>query len=93
MGENLDWVKDDLGVFSQSENEILKKICSDRNIPLRLVTKLLDVEQQMQGMSRRSSIYNRINEVFAEDWRSEEEIRSDMIKPDAVDSKRQIRHV
>jgi DNA sulfur modification protein DndC len=54
---------------------------------------LLDVEQQMQGMSRRSSIYNRINEVFAEDWRSEEEIRIDMIKPDAVDSKRQIRHV
>jgi DNA sulfur modification protein DndC len=93
MGEDLDWVKDDLGVFSQSENEILKKICSDRNIPLRLVTKLLDVEQQMQGMSRRSSIYNRINEVFAEDWRSEEEIRIDMIKPDAVDSKRQIRHV
>jgi DNA sulfur modification protein DndC len=92
-GENLDWVKDDLGVFSQSENELLKKICSDRNTPLRLVTKLLDVEQQMQGMTRRSSIYNRINDVFAEDWRSEEEIKTDMIKPDAVDSKRQIRHV
>jgi DNA sulfur modification protein DndC len=93
MGENLDWVKDDLGVFSQSENELLKKICSERKIPLRLVTKLLDVEHQMQGMTRRSSIYNRINEVFAEDWRSEEDIKSDMIKPDAVDSRRQIRHM
>jgi DNA sulfur modification protein DndC len=93
MGENLDWIKDDLGAFSQSENDLLKKICSDRKIPLRLVTKLLDVEQQMQGMTRRSSIYNRIDEVFAEDWRSEEEVRSDMIKPDAVDSQRHIRHV
>ena len=93
MGTDLDWAKDDLGAFSQSENELLKKICTDRKIPLRLVTKLLDVEQQMQGMTRRSSIYNRINEVFAEDWRSEEEIKSEMNKPGAIDDKRQIRHV
>ncbi len=93
MREDLDWVKDDLGTFSQSENTLLKKICADRNIPLRLVTKLLDVEQQMQGMTRRYAIYNRINEVFSEEWRSEEEIKSDMIKKDAIDDKRQIRHV
>lgn len=93
MGEDLGWVKDDLGAFSQSENELLKKICNDHKTPLRLVTKLLDVEQQMQGMTRRSSIYNRINEVLSEEWRSEEEIKNDMIKPDAVDSRRQIRHM
>jgi DNA sulfur modification protein DndC len=92
-GENLEWAKDDLGTFSQTEKELLKNICEERNIPLRLVTKLLDVEQQLQGMNRRSSIYIRINEVLGEDWISEEEVRKVMVKPGAIDSRRHIKHI
>ena len=92
-GENLEWAKDDLGTFSQTEKELLKNICEERNIPLRLVTKLLDVEQQLQGMNRRSSIYIRINEVLGEDWMSEEDARAVMVKPGAVDSRRHIKHI
>ena len=87
-GESLDWSQDDLGPFSKEEQDILKKICDARKLPLRLVTKLIDVEQQMQGMTKRSSIYNRLGEVLSEDWLTEEEAKQQMAKPGAVDKKR-----
>ena len=81
VGEDLEWIKDDLGSFSKLENDLLKKISTDHKVPLRLVTKLLDVERELQGMTYRSTIYNRINDVFSEDWRSEEEARKALLKP------------
>lgn len=92
-GETLAWTKDDLGAFSHNEKEILKTICEAHNVPLRLVTKLLDVEQQLQGMTRRSSIYTRINEVFNEDWISEDEAKQALTNPDAIDARRHIRFI
>ncbi len=73
-GENLDWVYDDFGSFTKNENKLLGQICTKQNIPLRLITKLLDVERQVQGMSRRASVYQKIESVLGEEWRSEEEI-------------------
>jgi len=87
-GESLDWAKDDLGAFSKSEQQILQRICDKKNVPLRLVTKLMDVEQQMQGMTRRSSVYNRLDTVLSEDWLTEEEAKKQMATPGAVDKKR-----
>jgi len=87
-GETLDWTKDDLGSFSKAEQELLQKICDAKKLPLRLVTKLMDVEQQMQGMTKRSSIYNRIGEVLSEDWMTEEEAKKQIANPDAIDKKR-----
>ncbi len=88
MGEALEFTKDDLGSFSQAEQDLLNEMCEKHNLPLRLVTKLLDVEHQMQGMARRSSVYNRIGDVLSEDWLSEEEIREHIEKPDAIDIRR-----
>jgi len=87
-GETLDWTKDDLDSFSKAEQDLLQKICDERNVPLRLVTKLMDIEQQMQGMSRRSSIYTRLEKILSEDWMTEEEAKTRMATPDAVDEKR-----
>ena len=93
-GETLDWTKDDLGSFSKNEQELLQKLCDKRKLPLRLVTKLIDVEQQMQGMTRRSAIYNKIGDILSEDWLSEEETKKKIATPDAVDTKRRgLRHV
>jgi len=39
-----------------------------------MVAKLLDVERDHSGMSRRSSIYKRLGAVLQEDWRNNEEI-------------------
>ena len=76
-GDELDWVQDDLGTFSAKEGDLLDEICSKHHVPQRLVTKLLDAELQTQGMRRRSSIYNRIEQVLREEWRTEEEVLRD----------------
>ncbi len=75
-GENLDWIEDDFGSFSKKDEGLLEEICISHNTPLRLVTKLLDVERQFQGMKRRSSIYSKIEGVLKEEWRTEDEILS-----------------
>ena len=36
--------------------------------------KLIDLELQTQGMSIRHSIFKRMDSIFKEEWRSEEEI-------------------
>jgi DNA sulfur modification protein DndC len=87
-GETLDWTKEDFGAFSKEEQEILRKICDAKKIPLRLVTKLIDVEQQMQGMTKRSSVYNRLGVVLSEDWLTEDEAKKHIATPGAVDKKR-----
>ena len=78
VGEDLDWIEDDLGTFTHSDKEILEGLCNDAGIPVTLVAKLLDTERQFFGMSRRSAIYDRIDAIFHEDWRSEETVLADL---------------
>jgi len=73
-GEDLDWIEDDFGSFSKKDEELLAQICESHNMPSRLVTKLLDVERQFQGMKRRASVYSKIEDVLREEWRTEDEI-------------------
>ena len=75
VGER-DWIVDDTVSFTESDKRILASVCAENGIPVTLVAKLLDTERQMDGMSRRAGIQSRIDEIFHEDWRSEEEVRS-----------------
>ena len=78
VGDDLDWIEDDLGTFTASDKAILQKLCNDANIPVTLVAKLLDTERQFYGMSRRAGIYERIDTILHEDWRSEESVLADL---------------
>lgn len=73
MGKDLDWRQDDI-TFSSKEKRLLSEICARRNVPLDLITKLFEIELQSQSMTRRSSVYSRIDRAFAEEWRTEEEV-------------------
>ena len=75
-----DWVVDDTIPFDEKDKEILAALCNEKGVPVTLVAKLLDTEQQMDGMSRRAKIQFRIDEIFREDWRSEEEARNELNK-------------
>jgi DNA sulfur modification protein DndC len=83
MGEELDWVTDDLGAFSGEEAEILEEVCAEQDVPPELIKRLLDIELQKHGMKRRASIYNEIDKIFREDWRSAEEIVAEIESEDA----------
>ncbi|MEM2613003.1 MAG: DNA phosphorothioation system sulfurtransferase DndC [Nitrososphaerota archaeon] len=72
-GEDLDWIQDDIS-FSLNEKSLLIDVCKKHNVPEQLLIKLLDAELQLQGLEKRSSIYNKIDQILFEEWRSEEEL-------------------
>jgi DNA sulfur modification protein DndC len=74
-GDDVDWAIDEQNVFSEEERQILDDICARNLVPSAMVAKLLDVERELHGMSRRSAVHQKLSAVFDEDWRSEEEVR------------------
>jgi DNA sulfur modification protein DndC len=82
-GESLDWVQNDLGSFTPEEEAVLREVCQEHDVPPKLLQRLLDTELQHHGMKRRASIYNQIDRLFKEDWRSEEEIVAEIDSEDA----------
>ena len=73
-GEDLAWVRDDIGYFTSEEAKYLDELCAVRGVPTQLVVKLLTAEQSAQGMRRRSSIYPKIDKILREEWRPEGEL-------------------
>lgn len=74
MGDDLEWAADELPVFSGEERRTLDVICARHAVSPDMVAKLLDVERAYHAISRRSGVHQKIASVFAEEWRSEEEI-------------------
>ncbi len=73
-GQELNWVEDEGGAFTSRELSIIEEECTLHGVPTQLVTRLIDLERQMQGMGRRSGIYSEINRVFEEEWGNESDI-------------------
>lgn len=85
MGNEMDWVHDDLGTFGAEEAEILSDVCKDHDVPEDLVKRLLDTEFQHYGMKRRASIYKELDKVLREDWRPTDEIIAQIEGDDRVE--------
>jgi len=79
-GMELDWIKDDTGVFGSKDSKILHQVCTDHEIPEVLVQKLLEAERQTKGMNRRSSIFNRIGQILHEEWRDEKQVTKEVVE-------------
>ncbi len=73
-GSKLPESQEDLGMFGQVEQELLQQVSIKHKIPSMLVSKLLQVELESQGMSRHSAVYGKINKIISEEWRDEKEI-------------------
>lgn len=73
-GSDLNLAPDEQPVFSAQERELLDTICETNHIPSAMVAKLLDVERELHGMSRRSAVHQRLSGILDEDWRSEAEV-------------------
>ncbi len=67
-GGELAWVRDDVTGFSAQDGEVLTRVAREHDVPPALIAKLLDLERDKQGMSRRAGIYEKIDQVFREDW-------------------------
>ncbi len=74
FGEDPGWVRDDSAIFSEEDLQLLEKVCMEEDLSADLVAELLDMERQLQGMTRRSDVFSRMDRIFKKDWRSEEEV-------------------
>ena len=77
-GESLDWVIDDTNLFSQEDGLILENICADHDLPPAFVKQLLGIEQDLLGLRRRHELYSRIDKTFNRDWRTNEQVITDI---------------
>ena len=78
-GKKLDTMQEDLGGFSQVEQEILHEVCEKNKISQVLVSRLLNTEFESQGMTKHSKIYPKINKILSEEWRDDlDEIVEDL---------------
>ena len=74
MKRDFKWTQDDLGAFTAEEAEVLERVCQRYAVPPKLVKRLLNLEREHHGMKRRAAIYNKIDSVFREEWRSVEDV-------------------
>ncbi len=74
VGRELMWPQDDASLFSQEDADILAEISAEHGIPTDMVLKLIQMERNMAGMARRSAIFDRIDAILGEEWRSESEL-------------------
>lgn len=79
-GRTLEWADEDIGSLKIEDEKLLKRICKTKDVPYELVYKMLEVERQVQGMNKRSSIFNRLDSILNEEWRPISEVREEQRK-------------
>ena len=73
-----EWLHEDGASLNIDDYSLLSRICGEEDVPVGLVAKLIDMERDFQGMSRRAGIINRIDDLFSEEWRSKEAVIKSM---------------
>lgn len=74
FGVETEWPADDDGGFDATQQELLTTVCGEFGIPFNLVARMLEAERRSAGMARRSNIFQNLDAILNEDWRSEDEI-------------------
>ncbi len=81
IGIKLESVKDDLGSFGETEQEVLQKVCENHKVPYKLVSNLLNVEFESQGARQHAKIFGRIKKEMTKEWREDSvEIMQELYK-------------
>ena len=69
IGKKLETIKDDMGGFGDTEQELLEQSCSNHNVSFQLVSNLLNVEFETQGATRHSKVFGKIKQELQKEWR------------------------
>lgn len=95
-GRNLNVIQNELGNFSETEQELLEKTCHTHKISFRLVSNLLNLELKSQGANRHSKVFDKIRTELSKEWRDVdndkefEEILTDLKKKKGIKNKAKI---
>jgi DNA sulfur modification protein DndC len=63
---------------ASSDDGLLEAIARRHQLPGLLLKKLIDTERRSFGLRRRSRIYDQLSAVLDEDWRTEDQVASDI---------------
>lgn len=70
-GYDLNWPRDDDGAFDSDHKELLASLCEEYEVPFGLVARLLEVERQSTGMTRRARVQKTLQAVLSQEWEDE----------------------
>lgn len=76
--EDVVWIDDDTGGSSSLDQRILHDVATEHGLPSGVLRELVDLERDLQGLGRRSAVYERIDRILAKDWRSTEQVFADI---------------
>jgi len=80
-GKKLDSIKEDMGGFGEMEEKLLEQVCVNHNVPVKLVSTLLDAEFETQGATRHSKVYGKIKTQLSKEWREDmDEIVNELLE-------------
>ena len=74
IGKKLESVKEDLGGFGKTEQELLQQVCEKHNVHYKLVSNLLNAEFETQGATRHSKVFGKIHKELAKEWREDMDV-------------------
>jgi len=74
-GKDLDWVINDNNSFGEVEAQILQQLGNEHDVSPEMIQKLLDLEVSLEGLSRRTGVFEKIGSLLKRDWGSLEEIK------------------
>lgn len=94
MGTDKNWVESDAGAFTKLDADLLMELEATHNVPAALVMKLIELELSLDGLSKRSAIFDRIGQILNQDWGNLENILADQRitnkKHDSLDNEEQV---
>lgn len=68
MNEKRDWAESDAGAFTKLDADLLQELEATHKVPAALVMKLIELELSMDGLSKRSAVFDRIGQLLNRDW-------------------------
>ncbi len=70
-----------MGGFGEMEEKLLEQVCVNHNVPVKLVSTLLDAEFETQGATRHSKVYGKIKTQLSKEWREDmDEIVNELLE-------------
>jgi DNA sulfur modification protein DndC len=73
-GEDLDWIDEDAAGSTSLDGRVLERVCAESGVPAGLLRELIDLERELQGLGRRTAVYERMDRIFKKDWRPGDEV-------------------
>lgn len=75
-GKDLKWSENDRPRFDAEDAKLLEQLGDEFDVAPELIKKLIELELSMEGLSRRSNVFNKIGTLLKQDWGSLEQIQA-----------------